>query len=556
MLEMPAHDPYEVLGIPKTAQTAQIRTAYKKLALKFHPDKIQDESLREQGTVEFQKIQEAYEFISDDSKRIQYDQRIRAAAVAKERMASRGTSGSSGRRSGNCVFEDITPKEYATGPTYESRPPPPSSKSHRAPRDPSPVSADRNQRPSRYSDDDSAYEERRASSRKHANYERRRHHSREPYEKKSSSSSSSKDYVRRERESTRHTKERARETRESTRSSRASNAKVRDRERRRDTSEKLRGTTYAATVEDLTDYSSDSNSDSDGFSDRDREYAPKIREHRRPRPKLRHREANYSSSWETSKMTADIEGACEYMRSKGGMQKRSITPESKPSVVYVSPGGMHREKDSARRSSARPRMPERERERERVDLVDNSSSSSSSRFHSSYNVPTRGSSSSKPSSSSRPIPTLRRAGTVPVASFDTSHVEPIVPRSVKKKGTLFDSGYSSPASSPPIVSSGDFLRPSSRQPKIITPTGPTINTSSSHRRAQSTSPLHRDPVTIQPNTNTRGIPSDMFQELKPSHYQVFPPGQVRYSPRIGTDDIAFGGSAKRPSVFRKASVVS
>ncbi|KAK2882578.1 hypothetical protein FQN49_000226, partial [Arthroderma sp. PD_2] len=314
MLEMPAHDPYEVLGIAKTAQTAQIRTAYKKLALKFHPDKIQDESLREQGTVEFQKIQEAYELLSDESKRIQYDQRIRAAAAAKERLATRGASGSSGRR-GNCVFEDITPKEYPTGPTYESRP---SSKSHRAPRDPSPVSVDRGQRPSRYSDDDSAYEERRASSRKYAEYERRRYPSRGPYEKKSSSSS--KDHVR--RESTRHTKERTKEARESTRSSRASNAKVRDRERRRDTSEKHRRTAYAATVEDPTDFSSES--DSDYFSSR--EYAPPIREHKRPS------KSRPSSSWETPKMTADLEGAYEYMRSKGGMQKRSISPESKPNV--------------------------------------------------------------------------------------------------------------------------------------------------------------------------------------------------------------------------------
>ncbi|KAM5450996.1 hypothetical protein MaudCBS49596_004107 [Microsporum audouinii] len=543
-MQMPEHDPYEVLGIPSTAQTAQIRTAYKKLALKFHPDKIQDESLREKGTVEFRKIQEAYEFISDESKRAQYDQKKRAEAAAKERMPARGAPGTSSRR-GNCVFEDITPREYSTGPKYEPRPPP--SKSYRAPRDPSPVSVDR-QRPSRYSDDD--YEEQRSRSRKHADYERRHHHSktRDPYEKKSSSSSSnSKDYAR--HETTRHSRERAKETRESTRSSRASNAKFRDKERRRDTSEKYSRTTYYATVEEYTDEtSSESSSDTDDFSDR--EYTHPIREHRRPsekpRPKLRRREANYSSSWESPKMAADIEGACEYMRTKAGLHKGPTPHESKPSVVYITPLGMHREKDTARRSSARPRMPERS-QRDPIDVFD-----SSSRLHSSHNIPTRGT-----FSSSRPIPSLRRAGTVPVASFDTSHVEPIVPRSVKKKGTLFDSGYNSPANSPPIIPSGDFIRPSSRQPKIITPNFGTgsSNVGSSYRRAQSTSPLHRDPITIQPTSNTRSIPSDMFQELKPSYYQVFP-SQVRYSPRIGADDISFNGPPKRPSVFRKTSVVS
>lgn len=587
MIDLPANDPYEVLGIPSTAQAAQIRTAYKKLALKFHPDKIQDEALREKGTAEFQKIQEAYELISDENKRAKYDQAKRAAAAARERMAAaRGPPGSTKSRE-NCVFEDITPRGYSTASKYESRPPPPpppptSSKSRRAPRDPSPVSVDRNPRPSRYSDDDSSYEEYRSSSRKHSGYDRRHHHSRtrdrDPYERKTSGSSSSKEYAR--REAARYAKERAKEARESTRSSRASNAKYRDKERRRDTSEKHSRTAYAATVEDYTDESSSESGSESEYSEH--EYTRPFREHVRPTEKARYQSASYPSSWESPKMAADIEGACEYMRSKAGMQKAA---EGKPNVVYVTPLGSRREKDTARRSSARPRMPERERERERDrerererdrdrerererdrerererDRDRDHVFDAPPRFHTSYSIPTRGSHSKSSSTSSRAPPPLRRAGTVP-AAFDTSHVEPIVPRSVKKKGTLFDSGYSSPASSPPIVPSGDFVRPNTRQPKIITPTtggsGSTSSSSSSHRRTQSTSPLHRDPVTIQPTSapprSSRS--SDMFQELKPSYYHVFP-GQVRYSPRIGTEDISFGGPPKKPAFFRKASAVS
>ncbi|KAI8422500.1 hypothetical protein MSG28_006316 [Choristoneura fumiferana] len=60
---------YEILGITKQSSTQEIRQAYKKLAIKFHPDKNQDESDQEK----FLKITEAYETLKDPEKRRKYD---------------------------------------------------------------------------------------------------------------------------------------------------------------------------------------------------------------------------------------------------------------------------------------------------------------------------------------------------------------------------------------------------------------------------------------------------------------------------------------------------
>src|SRR5215472_14012568 len=66
---MAAKDYYEVLGVEKGASKGQIKDAYRKLALEFHPDrnKAPDAESR------FKKISEAYAVLSDDEKRRQYD---------------------------------------------------------------------------------------------------------------------------------------------------------------------------------------------------------------------------------------------------------------------------------------------------------------------------------------------------------------------------------------------------------------------------------------------------------------------------------------------------
>ncbi len=64
-------DYYSVLGVPRTAGEAEIKSAYRKLALKHHPDRNQGNKAAES---KFKEINEAYEVLSDPKKRALYDQ--------------------------------------------------------------------------------------------------------------------------------------------------------------------------------------------------------------------------------------------------------------------------------------------------------------------------------------------------------------------------------------------------------------------------------------------------------------------------------------------------
>ncbi len=68
---MNKRDYYEVLGISKTASADEIKSAYRKLALKYHPDRNPDNKEAED---KFKEAAEAYEVLSDDQKRKTYDQ--------------------------------------------------------------------------------------------------------------------------------------------------------------------------------------------------------------------------------------------------------------------------------------------------------------------------------------------------------------------------------------------------------------------------------------------------------------------------------------------------
>lgn len=66
-----SEDYYEILEIDKNASDADIKKAYRKLAIKWHPDKNPDN--REMAVEMFKKVGEAYSVLSDANKRVIYD---------------------------------------------------------------------------------------------------------------------------------------------------------------------------------------------------------------------------------------------------------------------------------------------------------------------------------------------------------------------------------------------------------------------------------------------------------------------------------------------------
>jgi len=63
-------DYYEILGVPKEAEIQDIKRSYRKLALKYHPDRNRNDKASEE---KFKKINEAYAVLSDQNKRRKYD---------------------------------------------------------------------------------------------------------------------------------------------------------------------------------------------------------------------------------------------------------------------------------------------------------------------------------------------------------------------------------------------------------------------------------------------------------------------------------------------------
>jgi curved DNA-binding protein len=67
-----AKDYYKILGVPRNASDDQIKKAYRKLAMKYHPDK--NPGKEQDASKKFKEINEAYGVLGDKDKRRQYDQ--------------------------------------------------------------------------------------------------------------------------------------------------------------------------------------------------------------------------------------------------------------------------------------------------------------------------------------------------------------------------------------------------------------------------------------------------------------------------------------------------
>ncbi|KAG6748413.1 hypothetical protein POTOM_048334 [Populus tomentosa] len=100
---------YEVLQVPKGASDEQIKRAYRKLALKYHPDKNQG---NEEANLRFAEINNAYEVLSDSEKRNIYNRY--GEEGLKQHMASGGRGGGGGMN-----FQDIFSQFFGGGSMEE-----------------------------------------------------------------------------------------------------------------------------------------------------------------------------------------------------------------------------------------------------------------------------------------------------------------------------------------------------------------------------------------------------------------------------------------------------
>src|SRR3954451_5908362 len=103
-------DPYEVLGVPRGASAAAIKSAYRKLAKKFHPDANKNDP---KSAARFSELNSANEIIGDEEKRKQYD-RVEIDAEGKPRF--QGFPGGDPRGRGPGGFETHTFRTGGAGP--------------------------------------------------------------------------------------------------------------------------------------------------------------------------------------------------------------------------------------------------------------------------------------------------------------------------------------------------------------------------------------------------------------------------------------------------------
>ena len=103
-----AQDYYSILGISRGASTEELKKAYRKLALKYHPDRNPD---NKEAETKFKEVSEAYDVLSDKSKRSRYDH------LGHEAYTSSAGGGGRSYHSGNPfdIFKDFFGGDHSEG---------------------------------------------------------------------------------------------------------------------------------------------------------------------------------------------------------------------------------------------------------------------------------------------------------------------------------------------------------------------------------------------------------------------------------------------------------
>lgn len=103
---MSKRDYYEILGVDKGASEADIKKAYRRVAMKFHPDRNPDDP---NGEEKFKEASEAYEILSDAQKRAAYDQYGHAG------VSGNGGAGGAGFGNFSDIFGDVFGDIFGSG---------------------------------------------------------------------------------------------------------------------------------------------------------------------------------------------------------------------------------------------------------------------------------------------------------------------------------------------------------------------------------------------------------------------------------------------------------
>jgi len=289
-------DPYKALGVSKDAQLSEIRSAHRKLVLKCHPDKVQDAALKAIKQDEFQKVQQAYELLSDESRRTSYDEQVKLFELRKEMGRGNPTP-----RSNPFEYEIRTAEPRAN--SYARTKPSPQA---------SPKVYSHTPRSGSY--EDVIYEEPKSMPRKTASYEDQKR-------------SSARDEERRRHEDIERLRQKLEKERKHEKHSK--DKKSRDKEKRRGTEEKHTRTTYVQDESD--DYPPPRSSEKKSSRHKSDEEMRAREEHaRRERERAAIKEAPLASKWDAHK---DFAG--KYMQAA---RRKVVTTEEE----FVHPGPLRR----------------------------------------------------------------------------------------------------------------------------------------------------------------------------------------------------------------------